>query len=192
MSDAFRKCSSCKKDIEFEQTYFRCSVSTCNRARANYAFCSVQCWQAHSVTVNHRDAWGEQEKSPSRSAWLKQQAAEASSSSAPRMIQSRAASAHHSGGASAGAERSTIERNSSGERISTPKAEADLPRDVLVVMSKFKQYIRDKSGFNTSDNVVGVLSDHLRMIATQAIRNAAQDSRKTVLDRDVLRAVRKE
>jgi histone H3/H4 len=37
---------------------------------------------------------------------------------------------------------------------------------------------------NTSDGVVEVLSDHLRKLCVEAIRNAARDGRKTVLDRD--------
>ncbi|MBI5531242.1 MAG: hypothetical protein HY898_00900 [Deltaproteobacteria bacterium] len=59
-----------------------------------------------------------------------------------------------------------------------------MPRDVLVVVSKLKAYVRARSGFNTSDGVTDVLSDHLRDLCKQAIRNAAQDGRKTVLDRD--------
>ena len=63
-------------------------------------------------------------------------------------------------------------------------AEAD-ESDILVVVSKLKKYVRDRSGMNTSDAVAAVLSDHLRAIADQAIRTAAADGRKTVLDRDV-------
>jgi histone H3/H4 len=37
---------------------------------------------------------------------------------------------------------------------------------------------------NTSDTVVGVLSDHLRELSVQALRNAAADGRRTVMDRD--------
>jgi hypothetical protein len=37
---------------------------------------------------------------------------------------------------------------------------------------------------NTSDGVVGVMSDHVRRLCDHAIRNAARDGRKTVLDRD--------
>ena len=68
--------------------------------------------------------------------------------------------------------------------VSSGSDEADLPRDVLVVVSKLKAYVRARSGMNTSDNVVGALSDHLRKICDEAIRNAAQEGRKTVMDRD--------
>jgi len=60
-----------------------------------------------------------------------------------------------------------------------------MPKDILVVVSKLKKYIKARSGMNTSDGVMSRLSDHVRWVADQAIRSAAQDERKTVLDRDV-------
>jgi histone H3/H4 len=48
-----------------------------------------------------------------------------------------------------------------------------------------KKYIKDRSGFNTSDQIVDVLSDHVRAICDEAIRCAARDDRKTVLERDI-------
>lgn len=57
--------------------------------------------------------------------------------------------------------------------------------EVLVVASKVKNYIREKSGMNTSASVLDVLSDRLRAICDQAIENARRDGRKTVKDRDV-------
>ena len=56
---------------------------------------------------------------------------------------------------------------------------------MLIVVSKMKKYIKDRSGFNTSDAVAEMLSDHVRAICDDAIRAAARDERKTVLDRDV-------
>lgn len=61
----------------------------------------------------------------------------------------------------------------------------DSPREVLVVVSKLKSYIRSRSGMNTSDGIVQVLSDHLRRVCDQAIESAKSDGRKTVLDRDI-------
>jgi histone H3/H4 len=52
------------------------------------------------------------------------------------------------------------------------------------VVSKLKAYVKARSGMNTSDNVTSVLSEHLRKLCNEAIRNAARDGRKTVLDRD--------
>lgn len=60
----------------------------------------------------------------------------------------------------------------------------DLPRDVLVVVSKLKKYIRARSGMNTSDGVTDILSEHVRRLCDEAIRNAGRDGRRTVMDRD--------
>ena len=50
-----------------------------------------------------------------------------------------------------------------------------------------KKYIKDRSGMNCSDAVAEVLSEHVRALCDDAIRAAARDERKTVLDRDVPR-----
>ena len=57
--------------------------------------------------------------------------------------------------------------------------------EVLVVASKVKSYIKDKSGMNTSGAVPEELSKRLATILDQAIENAKADGRKTVMDRDV-------
>ncbi len=59
-----------------------------------------------------------------------------------------------------------------------------LPHDILVVASKLKDYIRAKSGMNTSANVMERLSDMLRIHCDKAIERAHRDNRKTVMDRD--------
>jgi histone H3/H4 len=56
---------------------------------------------------------------------------------------------------------------------------------VLIVVSKMKKYIRDRSGMNSSDAVAEALGEHVRNICDEAIRAATRDGRKTVLDRDV-------
>ncbi|GBE09743.1 hypothetical protein BMS3Bbin12_00878 [bacterium BMS3Bbin12] len=58
-------------------------------------------------------------------------------------------------------------------------------KEVLVVASKIKNYIREQSEMNTSAGVLDALSDRLREICDQAIENARRDGRKTVKDRDV-------
>ncbi len=58
-------------------------------------------------------------------------------------------------------------------------------KEVLVVASKIKNYIREQSEMNTSAGVLDALSDRLRAICDQAIENARHDGRKTVKDRDV-------
>lgn len=57
-------------------------------------------------------------------------------------------------------------------------------KEILVVASKVKNYIRNKSGMNISANVMAVLSDRIREMCDQAIENARNDKRKTVKDRD--------
>ncbi len=57
-------------------------------------------------------------------------------------------------------------------------------KEVLIVASKLKNYIRDRSGMNTSAAVVDVLSDKIREITDAAIGSAKREGRKTVMDRD--------
>ncbi len=56
--------------------------------------------------------------------------------------------------------------------------------EVLIVASKLKNYIREKSGMNTSAAVLPALSSKIRQLCDQAIENAKRDGRKTVMDRD--------
>ena len=69
--------------------------------------------------------------------------------------------------------------------LTAPTLAAADDTDILIVVSKLKKYIRDRSGMNTADAVADMLSDHVRAICDDAIRTAATDGRKTVLDRDV-------
>ena len=62
--------------------------------------------------------------------------------------------------------------------------EAGNGKEVLVVASKLKNYIREKSGMNTSGAVVDALSEKIRALCDSAIENAKRDGRKTVMDRD--------
>ncbi len=56
--------------------------------------------------------------------------------------------------------------------------------EVLVVVSKMKQYIKDLSEMNTSEEVNQILSDKIRNECERAIENARADGRKTVMARD--------
>ena len=58
-------------------------------------------------------------------------------------------------------------------------------KEILVIASKVKQYIRSRSDMNTSANVMAVLSDRIRALCDEAIENARRDKRKTVKDRDI-------
>ncbi len=171
----WKHCSSCKADIGFGQTYWVCNVLTCNRSRTALYFCSVSCWEAHLPTMRHREAWAVEKRAPSAAEWERQKAEESAASArtteAPRQASSSSSS----------------DSDSTRRRVvpSAPAPASDLPEDILIVVSKLKKYIRARSGMNTSDTVLHKLSDHVRWVADQAIRNAGSDDRKTVLDRDI-------
>jgi histone H3/H4 len=57
-------------------------------------------------------------------------------------------------------------------------------KEVLVVVSKLKNYIREASGMNTSGTVAEIISDRVREMCNRAIEAAKNDGRKTVMDRD--------
>jgi hypothetical protein len=163
-AEHYRVCSTCKKPIAFAARYYRCSVSTCNRSRTALYFCSLPCWDAHVPEARHRDAWAEETRAPSREQWQAERAEAEAEAEAERA-------------------KPMDDKNSRERRIvSTPSEQ--MPREVLIVVSKLKAYIKARSGMNTSDAVTDVLSDHLRRLCDLAIDNASVDSRKTVLDRD--------
>lgn len=56
--------------------------------------------------------------------------------------------------------------------------------DVLVVASKVKKYIKEKSELNVSASVMEELSRIVTRECDKAIERAKQDNRKTVMDRD--------
>jgi len=175
--DTWHVCSICRAAIPFDHTYYACSVSTCNRKRTALYFCSVACWEAHVPMMRHRDAWAEENRSPSRAAHERQQR------EAEEAASRRAAVAATRVDDAAVATRAPV-------ATGAPAASDEpLPRDVLVVVSKLKRYIKARSGMSTSDNVVGILSDHLRALCTEAIRQAGQDGRRTVMSRDFSRVL---
>ena len=72
------------------------------------------------------------------------------------------------------------------QKLSAPSnRQASKGGDVLVIASRFKEFINAQSEFNTSASVMNALSDHLRHIAMQAIDNAREDGRKTVMEQDL-------
>jgi histone H3/H4 len=154
----FKLCSECKRPIAFAADYYRCSVSTCNRKRTALFFCSVSCWDAHVPMMRHRDAWAEPVKAPTLEQYLAELAEE---------------------------EKATemAEEADKARRI-VGLSDDGLPKDVLVVVSKLKAYVKARSGMSTSDGAMDVLSAHLRKLCDQAIRHAGTAGRKTVMDRD--------
>lgn len=179
-SDAFfRVCSTCKKPLPFGERYYRCSVSTCNRPRTGLYFCSVPCWDAHVPEARHRDAWAEETRAPTRAEWQAQQVEAQADAERQREAQ-RPRDAERQRNEAPMTEKSPTERRI----VAPPAATGEAEREILVVVSKLKAYIKARSGFNTSDSVSEALSDHLRRLCDRAIENAGADSRKTVLDRD--------
>lgn len=162
MSEYYRHCSICKKPIGFGERYFQCSVSTCNQKRTALYFCSVACWDAHVPGARHRDAWAEQATAPSQ-----EQASSETEAASPVKAP---------------------ERRIVGARPALDPSPAD-DADILVVVSKLKKYISDRTEMNTSSQGMGVLSDHLRRVCDEACGIAQRDGRKTVLERDFEQAV---
>ncbi len=68
--------------------------------------------------------------------------------------------------------------------VPTRGRDPGLPRDILVVASKVKAFVKASSGLNTSDAVMEVLSEKIRNICDRAAQKATADGRKTLLDRD--------
>jgi hypothetical protein len=176
MAETWLKCSACRNPIPYNATHWVCSVSTCNRQRTRLVFCTVSCWDSHVAMLRHRDAWAVEAKAPSKDAWEKELAENppeaasmpvAAAPAAPRKVVGSAAPS-----AAAQAE---------GVKL------AEAERDMLIVVSKMKKYIKERSGMNCSDAVADVLSEHVRAICDDSIRAAAREERKTVLDRDVPR-----
>ncbi|MDJ0866797.1 MAG: hypothetical protein QNK03_11860 [Myxococcota bacterium] len=166
---AWRRCSSCKNPIGFRETYWVCNVSTCNRKRTGLIFCTVSCWDAHLSLVRHRESWAVERTAPSQAEWEREQAAE------------KAAPAPSAGApASDRAPRRVVP----SQPARATSGDAELPRDVLIVASKLKAYVKARSGMNTSDRVLEPLSEAVRRLADRAIEKARRDERKTVLDRD--------
>ena len=183
----WRHCSSCRASIGFEQIYWECSVSTCARvARTGLFFCSVSCWEVHLPTMRHREAWAVEKRSPSAASWQRQ-LAEESGSAAPTPVRASTPAPVRASTPAPVTARPAEPRPAEPRRqvVAPPPVEDDLDLDdILIVVSKLKKYIRAKSGMNTSDNVMQVLSAHLRRVCDRAIQKAAEEGRKTILDRD--------
>lgn len=155
----WKRCSACKNPIELGATYWTCNVSTCNRKRTALQFCSVTCWEVHLPGANHRETWAEEQR-------------------APRTVHAPQAPARENEKSRTGTERIVHD-------APRPTPDADIPKEILIVASRLKEYIRAKSGFKTSDRILVPLSEIVRRACDDAIRSAERAERMTVLDRDV-------
>jgi hypothetical protein len=153
----WRRCSACKKPIALASRYWTCNVSTCNRKRTGLAFCSVTCWEVHLPGANHREAWAVEQTAPVS-------LEKGTPAAGDQRKQGR---------------RRIVRTESSGS------VDPEIPTEVLIVASRLKEYVRAQSGFNTSDRVLSPLSDLVRRVCNEAIKNAAREGRTTVLDRDL-------
>jgi hypothetical protein len=161
----WRRCSACKQPIAQGAVYWVCNVSTCNRSRTALAFCSLTCWEVHLPEAHHREAWALERTAPHTAAETGASGARPGAAPAP----------------SAAAERD-------GQRRLVRPAKAGrnaAPREVLVIVSRLKDYVRARSGFHTSDGVLEPLSEAIRNLCDEAILKAEREGRRTVLDRDI-------
>ena len=179
MQDFWKKCSSCKKAISFRTKYWVCNVSTCTRKRTGLAFCTVSCWDAHVPMMNHKGAWAEERMSPSREAYaIERQGAEAPVDRSFHEMAPQPAS--HPETSKKENHMENTEQTTSAQATETGATE----KEILIVASKLKAYIKESSGMNTAGNVLETLSDRVRTLCDQAINNAKSAGRKTVMDRD--------
>lgn len=58
--------------------------------------------------------------------------------------------------------------------------------DILVVTSKVKKFIKEKSEMNTSAETIDVLSKAIENLCLKGIESAKADGRKTVMARDII------
>ncbi len=65
-----------------------------------------------------------------------------------------------------------------------PTGKSSMENEILVVVSKMKQYIKDVSDMNTAEDVNQTISHMIRMQLDRAIENARREGRKTVMARD--------
>ena len=189
MAETWLKCSACKNPISFNAPHWVCSVSTCNRARMRLVFCTVSCWDSHVAMLRHRDAWAVDAKAPTKEAWDKE-LADYGPEPGPAPYPAAAPAVRRVIGDSP-AVRPAAPASTPAAAIGTVQFADVTDRDVLIVVSKMKKYIKDRSGMNCSDSVADMISEHVRAICDDSIRAAARDERKTVLDRDVPRPVRR-
>ncbi len=153
----WKKCSTCKAGIGFKKKYWVCNVSTCNGKRTGLIFCSISCFERHLPGARHKDAYAVEETSPS------------ASSDPIKIVQNK---------------KIIIHSNSIPAKTIVDTHNSNSSKDVLVVVSKLKDYIQLRSGMSTSASCMAVLSDLIRRECDKAILKAKNEGRKTVLDRD--------
>jgi histone H3/H4 len=160
--------------------------------------------------LRHREAWAEEQVAPTLAQWQEREAAErekeaaaerevrtAPSAARDKQRPVHVVDAERLGRAALNRSPGVVSRAPSVERPAAtatgwkPAASKELPmseeapKEVLVVISKVKAYIRAKSQMNTSDAVTEALSELVRTTCDQAIEKAKGEGRKTVMARDI-------
>ena len=107
--------------------------------------------------MNHRSALAEEEYAPT---------------SAPPPVVKR------TGGGDSDELRARLMRQMAGD------AKGPAQKDILIVASKLKKYVKERAGMNCSADVMEALSDLVRIHTNDAIDRAREDGRKTVKGRD--------
>lgn len=162
MSEAgfWRRCSNCKNEIALGARYWICSVTTCQRVRAPIQFCKPDCWAVHNEIETHRDGWAVEQKAPA----TPDAAPAPASPTPPRAAPTKA--------------------SRDGQPTPAPGIDG---AEILVVASRFKEFLADTYGVRCSDDVFPTLSEHLRRLAREGAEASRRAGRKTMLDRDVPR-----
>ena len=189
MAETWLKCNVCRNPIPFGATHQVCSVSTCNRARNPMVFCTVSCWECHLPEARHREAWAVEAYAPSKAAWEAEHEHQRAAAPAPVTTSVVRRVVGDVGSAPVANPPTNPPAATSG--VAGLHLAEVVDRDMLVVVSKMKKYIKDRSGMSCADAVGDVLSEHLRAICDEAIRAAGRAERKTVLERDVPRPPRR-
>ncbi len=171
----WRRCSVCKKSIALGAVHWVCSVSTCNRKRTALVFCDVDCWEVHPEMERHREAYAVEARAPK-------------TLDPPEPPKAERTRREPTAARTPSAGKAFVVRKTTAPAHESPAALSPNTSDeILVVASRLKAYVKSTSGFNTSDRVLPVLSRALRAICDEAIENARQAERQTVMDRDVPR-----
>ena len=153
--DFWRKCIVCKNQINFSTKYYKCSVSSCDKKRAPAQFCTVDCWDVHRSIMSHKSAGADEYQSPSKAKYIE----EVANTPKVRIVQ---------------------KPNNSKQTLS----DGVNTQDILVVVSKLKAYVKERSDLNTSADVMPELSQIIRRECDRAARRAVEDGRKTLMAKD--------
>lgn len=177
----WKKCSSCKREIGFSQTYYLCSVSTCRHSRTGLRFCSIGCWDAHLAYANHRSSHAEEARAPSAQEFAREGG----------VAQSASTAASSASAPDRSVKRTIIEDNKPpatgvGAAGGVPPKAAPADVETLVVVSRVKAYITSLSEFNTSQCCIDALTQKIVNECKKGIERAKAAGRKTVMGRDIV------